>query len=176
MYTNIYTQTTLSGIPRGVIPSVGVVVIDHFSLDGELKDEQYCIPPMRNIFLSHCEEDLLKNIISKLSHDGQVVLDAVSENGMLLVNTFVVAVCIYHIQCVLSVFLRKIETATAYFLNLGDKYVIHFRGRIYIVKKHCILPKFRLLTGHFTLPNFRYQNYVPESRIEPAGQVTSYTS
>ena len=88
--------------------SFRVVVIGHFSLDGELKDEQYCIPPMHNIFLSRCEEDLLKNIISKLSHDGQVVLDAVSENGMLLVNTFVAAVCIYHIQCVLSVFKRKI--------------------------------------------------------------------
>ena len=105
-------------------------MIGHFSLDGELKDEQYCIPPMHNIFLNRCEEDLLKNIISKLSHDGQVVLDAVSENGMLLVNTFVAAVCIYHIQCVLSVFPRKIERATAYFLNLGDKYVIHFRGRM----------------------------------------------
>ena len=111
----------LSGISREFIPSVRVVVIGHFSLDGELKDEQYCIPPMHNIFLSRCEEDLLKNIISKLSHDGQVVLDAVSENGMLLVNTFVAAVCIYHIQCVLSVFTRKIERATAYFLNLGDK-------------------------------------------------------
>jgi len=75
---------------------VGVVVIGHFSLDGELKDEQYCIPPAHNIFLSTGEEDLLKKIIAKLSHDGHVVLDALSENGMpsTLVNLVVTPVCI----------------------------------------------------------------------------------
>ena len=57
-------------------------MIGHFSLDGELRDEQYCIPPTHHIFLSTGEEDLLKTIIAKLSCDGHIVLDALSDNGM----------------------------------------------------------------------------------------------
>jgi len=40
-------------------------------------------------------------IIAKLSHDGHVVLDALSENGMpsTLVNLVVTPVCIHHFTC-----------------------------------------------------------------------------
>ena len=60
--------------------AVGLVVLGHFSIDGQMKKEHFT-GKHHNMFVVDNKEELMDNIIQLLSFTGQTVLDIITMTG-----------------------------------------------------------------------------------------------
>ena len=68
MYT---LHTLVDGLE--LVDATGVIVVGHFSIDGELKKEHYT-KRHHNMFVIEGEEDLIKEVVGPFSFPGQTIL------------------------------------------------------------------------------------------------------
>ena len=59
-------------------------MIGHWAQDGKLHPESHCSEKHHNVFVYQSADNLLKDIITTFTFDGQVVVDAVETSGVAL--------------------------------------------------------------------------------------------
>ena len=79
--------------PLGFIPSIGCVVVGHYSLSGKLEEDHFnFVEEGRSNFFPCIDQStakipicVLTAIIKKLSFEGSTVIDATSESGKIVI-------------------------------------------------------------------------------------------
>ncbi len=87
--TDFYIGGLESNPPLGFIPSIGCVVVGHYSLSGNLEEDHFnFVEEWRANFFPCTEEStsllpmsVLTGIIKKLSFEGRTIIDATSDSG-----------------------------------------------------------------------------------------------
>ena len=65
---------------NGLSPSVECLVVDYWAQDGIFTPERH-LKPHHNMFVHDGQEDLMHQIITCFSFDGQTVIDGLSNGG-----------------------------------------------------------------------------------------------